>query len=794
MIANYLDELNESQREAVLYCEGPSLVVAGAGSGKTRVLTYKIAYLLEQGIEPWAILALTFTNKAAREMKERIAKQVGEERARFLWMGTFHSLFSRILRAEASYIGFPSHFTIYDSSDSRSLIKAIIKEMQLDEKAYRPADIQHRISNAKNRLISPEEYARDRQSYEQDQRDHVSSFREIFTRYCSRCKQAGAMDFDDLLGYTHVLFDSHPEVLARYRNQFRYLLVDEYQDTNYAQHRIVLQLAQGDKAVCVVGDDAQSIYSFRGAKIDNILRFGQLFPNAKTFKLEQNYRSTQTIVSAANSLIAKNREQIRKEVFSENDKGDPIELFQAYSDVEEGSIVANKLVDLRREQDSEYGEFAILYRTNAQSRIFEESLRKRSVPYRIYGGLSFYQRKEIKDLIAYFRLSVNPHDEEAFKRVLNYPARGIGSTTLGKIVAAATEHQLSLWDVLCDPESNHLDVHKGTWAKLQKFGEMVAGFIQAEAQHDAYSLAEKIVKESGIMTEIYQDRSPENLSRQENIQELMNGIQIFCEGRRETGEEHRIGMGDFLSEVSLLTDQDSAEEENVPKVTLMTIHAAKGLEFRNVFVVGMEEELFPSAMSGNSLRAIEEERRLFYVAITRAKERCFLSYAKSRFRFGKMEFSNPSRFLSDIDTCYLRLPQLQPFGTFGEGDLPKKSQVEEFESFARSRFHSSPTGLPSSSTGLSSSPKTFSPPEGRFRKLSSSPLPVSPKSVSAGGGNALSLRLEPGQLVEHERFGRGEVIRVEGEGENAKATIRFQNSGEKQLLLRFARITRLDKK
>lgn len=777
-MANYLDELNESQREAVLYNEGPSLVVAGAGSGKTRVLTYKIAYLMEQGLEPWSILALTFTNKAAREMKERIARQVGEGRARYLWMGTFHSLFSRILRAEASYIGFPSNFTIYDSSDSRSLVKAIIKEMQLDDKAYRPADIQNRISNAKNQLITPEEYERDRRSYEQDQRDNIPFFRDIFTRYCNRCKQAGAMDFDDLLGYTHVLFASHPEVLARYRNQFRYILVDEYQDTNYAQHSIVLQLAQGGKAVCVVGDDAQSIYSFRGAKIDNILRFEQLFPNAKTFKLEQNYRSTQTIVSAANSLIAKNREQIRKEVFSENAKGELIEIFQAYSDVEEGNIVANKLTELRRAQDSEYGEFAILYRTNAQSRIFEEALRKRSVPYRIYGGLSFYQRKEIKDLIAYFRLSVNPHDEEAFKRIVNYPARGIGSTTLSKIVTAATTNNLSLWDVLCDPQSNHLEVNKGTWAKLQKFGAMITGFIQAEVQSDAYSLAEKVIKESGIMTEIYQDRSPENLSRQENIQELMNGIQIFCEGRREAGEEHRIGMGDFLSEVSLLTDQDSPEEEEISKVTLMTIHAAKGLEFRNVFVVGMEEELFPSAMSGNSPRAIEEERRLFYVAITRAKECCFLSYAKSRFRFGKMEFSNPSRFLSDIDTCYLHLPQTQLFGSGRETESYKKPSGMDSGFPSRGR---TPVPAPS-----------FSPPEGRFRKLSSASPASSQTPAAAGSRNATSVLLEPGNQVEHERFGRGEVLRMEGEGENAKATIRFQNSGEKQLLLRFARITKLD--
>ncbi len=786
-MANYLDELNESQRQAVLYCEGPSLVVAGAGSGKTRVLTYKIAYLLEQGLEPWSILALTFTNKAAREMKERISRQVGAERARYLWMGTFHSIFSRILRMESSHIGFPSSFTIYDSSDSRSLIKAIIKEMQLDDKAYRPADIQNRISMAKNRLISPQEYEKDSRSFEQDQRDNIPFFREIFMRYYDRCRQAGAMDFDDLLYYTHELFAAHPEVLARYQQQFRYILVDEYQDTNYAQHRIVLQLAKGGKPVCVVGDDAQSIYSFRGAKIDNILQFSKLFPDTKVFKLEQNYRSTQTIVSAANSLIAKNREQIRKEVFSKNAKGELIEIYQAYSDVEEGAIIANKLSDLHRMQDSEYGEFAILYRTNAQSRIFEEALRKRSIPYRIYGGLSFYQRKEIKDLIAYFRLTVNPHDEEALKRIINYPARGIGGTTLSKIVASATAHKVSLWDVLCDPEANDLNINKGTWTKLQKFGELITGFIRAESQSDAYTLAEKIIKESGIMQEIYQDRSPENLSRQENIQELMNGIQIFCEGRREVGEEDRIAMGDFLSEVSLLTDQDTPEEEGISKVTLMTIHAAKGLEFRNVFVVGLEEELFPSAMAGNSPKAIEEERRLFYVAITRAEEYCFLSYAKSRFRFGKMEFSNPSRFLSDIDSCYLHLPQLQMFGGLGERDRCKEKEIVSDKEFSGHKPFKPffPSSVENASLAQAASFSKESPlaSHGRLRKIS----PSTAGNSAPPRGMATTF-LEAGQHVEHERFGRGEVIRIEGEGENTKATIRFQNSGEKQLLLRFARI------
>ena len=653
---DYIEELNEGQRNAVLYNDGPSLVIAGAGSGKTRVLTYKIAYLLENGYQPWNILALTFTNKAAREMKERIARQMGPERARHLWMGTFHSMFLRILHVEAGHIGFTSQFTIYDTADSKSLIRSIIKEMGLDEKVYKPGMVQARISNAKNHLVSPAGYANNKEAYEGDRAAKVPALRDIYQRYWERCRRADAMDFDDLLFYTFLLFRDHPEVLARYQDQFRYILVDEYQDTNFAQHSIVLQLAKNHQHVCVVGDDAQSIYSFRGADIDNILYFTKVYPDTKVFKLEQNYRSTQTIVRAANSLIEKNQWQIRKEVFSEKEKGEAIGVYQAYSDVEEGDIVVNKIAELRREKRYAYSDFAILYRTNAQSRIFEEAMRKRSMPYRIYGGLSFYQRKEIKDVIAYFRLIVNPNDEEAFKRIINYPARGIGDTTVGKIIAAATGHNVSLWTVLCEPLAYGLNFNKGTVGKLQAFRELISAFITDAAEKNAYEIGADIIRQSGIINDVCQDNSPENLSRKENIEELVNGMSDFCAQRQEEGNLNVL-LGDFLSEVSLLTDQDSDKDGDDEKITLMTVHSAKGLEFKNVFVVGMEENLFPSGMVGDSPRALEEERRLFYVAITRAEEHCFLSYAKTRFRYGKMEFGSPSRFLKDIDIRFLRLPQ-----------------------------------------------------------------------------------------------------------------------------------------
>ncbi|MDC7135141.1 3'-5' exonuclease [Bacteroides zhangwenhongii] len=784
MNINYIKELNESQCAAVTYNDGPSLVIAGAGSGKTRVLTYKIAYLLENGYNPWNILALTFTNKAAREMKERIARQVGAERARYLWMGTFHSIFSRILRAEAQYIGFTSQFTIYDTADSKSLLRSIIKEMGLDEKTYKPGTVQARISNAKNHLVTPTGYAANKEAYEGDMAVKMPAIRDIYTRYWERCRQAGAMDFDDLLVYTYILFRDYPEVLARYQDQFRYILVDEYQDTNYAQHSIVLQLTKENQHVCVVGDDAQSIYSFRGADIDNILYFTKTYPNTKVFKLEQNYRSTQTIVCAANSLIEKNERQIRKAVFSEKEKGEAIGVFQAYSDVEEGDIVANKVAELRREYHYGYADFAILYRTNAQSRIFEEALRKRSMPYKIYGGLSFYQRKEIKDVIAYFRLVVNPNDEEAFKRIINYPARGIGDTTVGKIISAATDHGVSLWSTLCEPLTYGLNINKGTHTKLQGFRALIEGFITDQADKNAYEIGVDIIRQSGIMNDVCQDTSPENLSRKENIEELVNGMNDFCALRQEEGNPN-ISLTDFLSEIALLTDQDSDKADDGEKITLMTVHSAKGLEFKNVFVVGLEENLFPSGMVGDSPRALEEERRLFYVAITRAEEHCYLSFAKTRFRYGKMEFGSPSRFLRDIDIHYLKMPHEAGISrSVDEGAGRFRREIEG--GFTRSASPSRTTPFGSASSERKERPKA---------QIIAPGVPRNLKKVStvSGGSQAMSsgpvsvAGLQAGQRIEHERFGLGEVMKVEGTGDNAKATIHFKNAGEKQLLLRFAR-------
>ncbi|MDR0893347.1 MAG: UvrD-helicase domain-containing protein [Mediterranea sp.] len=771
---SYIDELNESQRAAVLYNDGPSLVIAGAGSGKTRVLTYKIAYLLEQGYEPWTILALTFTNKAAREMKERIARQVGEKLARYLWMGTFHSIFARILRAEATHIGFTSQFTIYDSADSKSLVRSIIKEMKLDDKTYKPGTVQARISSAKNHLVTPTAYAANKEAYEGDLACKMPAIRDIYVRYWERCRQSNALDFDDLLLYTFLLFRDQPEVLDRYRQQFRYVLVDEYQDTNIAQHSIVQQLTKEHQRVCVVGDDAQSIYSFRGADIDNILTFGQTFPGAKVFKLEQNYRSTQTIVSAANSLIAKNQYRIKKDVFSEKEKGAPIGVFQAYSDIEEGEIVVNKIGEMRRKENYGYSDFAILYRTNAQSRIFEEALRKRAMPYKIYGGLSFYQRKEIKDVVAYFRLAVNPNDEEAFKRIVNYPKRGIGDTTVGRIIAAATDHAVSLWTVVDDPAEYGLPAN----AKLQGFRTMIEEFVAGVAEKNAYEIGVEIIRQSGILADVNQDNSPENLSRKENIEELVGGMNDFCELRQEEGNT-AVSLSDYLSDIALLTDQDSDKNDDGEKVTLMTVHSAKGLEFRNVFVVGLEENLFPSDRCVENPRALEEERRLFYVAITRAEEHCFLSFARTRMRYGRTEFGSPSRFLRDIDTHYLDLLS----------GMKTASRVDE----GAGRFRRELEG-----GFVSDRPKvsTFTPPMGnqahggaphsstsRTLKRVGSLKDTSRPAASTG-----IVSVQVGQRVEHERFGRGVVIRVEGDGENAKATIQFENTTDKQLLLRFARL------
>lgn len=786
-MTDYLDELNESQRAAVLYNDGPSLVIAGAGSGKTRVLTYKIAYLLDNGYEPWSILALTFTNKAAREMKDRISRAVGTEKAKYLWMGTFHSVFSRILRAESETIGYTSNFTIYDSSDSKSLIKSLLKELNLDEKVYKPGVVQSRISNAKNHLVSPQAYAASGEFYRLDSEAKIPAMRDIYIRYCERCRQSDAMDFDDLLVNTFLLFKNHPDICDKYAERFRYVLVDEYQDTNFAQHSIVLQLTSKHQRVCVVGDDAQSIYSFRGANIDNILKFTRLYNDARLFKLEQNYRSTQLIVKAANSLIEKNREQIKKEVFSENQVGEPISVTSAYSDVEEGEIVANKITSMHVKDGCSYSDFAILYRTNAQSRIFEEALRKRAVPYRIYGGLSFYQRKEIKDVIAYFRLAVNPHDGEALKRVINYPARGIGDTTLNKINMAAADAGVSLWTVISSPLDYGLNINKGTHTKLQAFRDIVSGFISKADSVSAYEIGKEIVSASGIMADIIQDTTPEGMSRRENIDELVNGMYDFCEIRREEGND-RMFLTDYLSEVALLTDQDGEKDDSVSKVTLMTIHSAKGLEFRNVFIVGMEENLFPGPMSSGSPRALEEERRLFYVAITRAEENCFISYAKNRYKYGKQEFCNPSRFLKDINPSFLKLPK------DAIGGMPRRTDEYAPRNYER--------GYGRSETYRSSGPSVFDGgemPQEPVRFVKPVPtrnlkriVPVArPSSVSSGSnipqGGAATHGVSVGRMIEHERFGIGEVVRLEGTGDNCKATVRFENAGEKQLLLKFAR-------
>ena len=761
---DYQSELNPSQRDAVLYTDGNSMVIAGAGSGKTRVLTYKIAHLLEEGVEPWSILALTFTNKAAGEMKQRIAARVGENRARYLWMGTFHSIFSRILRTEAALIGYTPNFTIYDQQDSQNLIKSIIRDMQLDDKTYKANVIQNRISNAKNRLVTASGYVQNADICKNDQFKRIPMTGKIYERYEQRCRQSDAMDFDDLLLNTFLLFRDHPDVLEHYGTGFRHILVDEYQDTNYAQHCIVWQLTRHGATVCVVGDDAQSIYSFRGANLDNMLKFSKLYPDSKLFKLEQNYRSTQTIVEAAGSLIRKNHAQIPKKVFSENEPGDKIKVLCTHSDKEESEMAVNRLLDLHTYKDVPWREMAILYRTNAQSRAFEESLRKRGLPYKIYGGLSFYQRKEIKDVIAYFRMSVNPNDEEAFKRIINYPARGIGQTTIGKILSVAMGNGVSLWTVVSNPSQYSLDVNSGTASRLSGFCKMLESFMADASTHSAKELADRIVSETGIMHELRSDTTVEGEGRLQNVEELINNIAQFCKDRQEEGSD-QLFMRDYLSEVSLMTDQDNETEEDVEKVTLMTVHSAKGLEFDAVFIVGLEEHLFPSDMSGDDERQIEEERRLFYVAMTRARKYLTLLYAKTRFRFGSMDFCDPSRFLKDIDQRYLNMSS--------EG------------------FKSSWSSSPSASLfGEESSRPVFQRREpqkpvikpwqqGKFQKVTESMLKDSAPAQSS--------TLKVGNVIEHERFGIGTVLEVEGSGGDTKAVIRFLNLGEKTLLLKFAR-------
>ena len=766
MNENLLSGLNEGQRRAVEYCDGPQLVIAGAGSGKTRVLTYKIAYLLDredEALNPWNILALTFTNKAAREMKERIGRLVGQDRAFYLQMGTFHSVFARILRAEAEHLGFASNFTIYDQADSRSLVKSIIKGMQLDDKVYKPASVADRISMAKNHLLLPQQYAVS--SWAADDAQHKRPLvGQIYNKYMERCHQANAMDFDDLLVHTYLLLRNHDDVRQKYVDRFRYILVDEYQDTNYAQQEIVLLLAHDHGRLCVVGDDAQSIYSFRGANIDNILNFQKMFVDARLFKLEQNYRSTQLIVQAANSLIRKNEKQIHKDVFSKNEEGERLILKPAYSDKEEAMIVCNDIKRIRRNEDCEFSDFAILYRTNAQSRSFEEQMRKDGIPYRIYGGLSFYQRKEIKDVIAYFRVVANPDDEEALRRIINYPARGIGDTTFAKIVNTASTHGVSLWKVIQQPIVFGLQFAKGTQTKIDGFKTLVEGWSQRLASEDAYELGHSIIMESGISKEIYGSTNPEDLSRQENLEEFLGGMQDFVENRKEEDRENEIGLSDFLQEVALLTDLDSDGDADQPKVTLMTIHSAKGLEFPTVFVVGLEENIFPSPMCVNSVRELEEERRLLYVAITRAEKHCILTCAQNRFRYGRMETDSPSRFIKDFDPDLLCV----------EGGRSFHAEMPSYRS-----------------------------PYGGTRQPQQNPRPVATQFVADPKPRLVPVRhetplpqsaigdigLKEGNVIEHQRFGVGTVVKVEDSGENAKATVTFKNAGTKQLLLKFARYT-----
>jgi DNA helicase-2/ATP-dependent DNA helicase PcrA len=777
MTEELLEQLNQGQREAVTYCDGPQLVIAGAGSGKTRVLTYKIAYLLaNHAYQPWNILALTFTNKAAREMKERIGRLVGQEQARYLQMGTFHSVFARILRAEADRIGFNSNFTIYDQSDSRSLVKSIIKEMQLDDKTYKPASVADRISMAKNHLLLPQQYMVSSWAADdaQKKRPQVGN---IYNRYVERCRQANAMDFDDLLVQTFLLFKNHEDIRQKYVERFRYVLVDEYQDTNYAQQEIVLQLTCEHGRVCVVGDDAQSIYSFRGANIDNILNFQKQYEGSRLFKLEQNYRSTQLIVKAANSLIRKNERQIHKDVFSENEEGERLTLKPAYSDREEAIIVCNDIKRIRRQDQAQYSDFAILYRTNAQSRSFEEQMRKDGIPYRIYGGLSFYQRKEIKDVIAYFRVVSNPNDEEALRRIINYPTRGIGDTTVAKIVETANLHHVSLWSVIQQPIVFDLQLSKGTLNKIDAFKQLVEGWTMRIGQEDAYVLGHSIIMESGISKDIYGSNNPEDLSRQENLEEFLSGMQDFVESRKEEDRGDEIALSDFLQEVALLTDLDSDGDEEQPKVTLMTVHAAKGLEFPTVFVVGLEENIFPSPMCTGSMRELEEERRLLYVAITRAEKHCILTCAQNRFRYGKMEYDTPSRFIKDIDPRLLKVE-----GGTGIPGLPKSSGMSSSSSM------SSPTSY-TSRTNYSRPVQNPRPVATQFIADVKPRLVPVRKEAPAPQSSIGDIGLKEGNIIEHQRFGIGTVVKVEGSGENTKATVNFKNAGTKQLLLKFAKYT-----
>ena len=783
MNTDFIQQLNTAQREAVLYTDGPQLVIAGAGSGKTRVLTYKIAHLLSLGYEPWRILALTFTIKAANEMKERIAGLVGRATASRLWMGTFHSIFSRILHANAEVLGFRKDFTIYDTADSRSLLKTIIKEMQLDDKIYKPAAVQSVISNVKNALITPSAYAANAELRDMDSKQKRPMMHNIYRVYWERCFRAGAMDFDDLLLYTNILFRDHPDVAQRYRDFFRYVLVDEYQDTNFSQHLIVNQLCRDHRQLCVVGDDAQSIYSFRGANIGNILNLRNEYPDLRIDKLEQNYRSTQNIVDAANAVISKNKQQIPKRVFSEKERGSKVQLLSAYSDYEEAFLVANRIKEMRLLNAQPYNDFAILYRTNAQSRVLEDALRKRNMPYRIYGGLSFYQRKEIKDAVAYFRLTINPNDEEAFKRVINYPARGIGDTTVAKVLACAQTHNVGVWSVITQPSEYNLPVNAGARNKLSAFCDLIDSFRSLVIEKPLADTVEQILRRSGIINDIYATDTPENISRQENIQELINGVQEFVTQREEEGSDATT-LADFLAEISLITDQDNGDESDNDKVTLMTIHSAKGLEFRNVIITGLEEDLFPSILSIDNPQQIEEERRLLYVAITRAQQNCILTYAKSRFRNGKTATCRPSRFIKDLDSRYVDIPD--------NIDSPFASASQQTMSWNSSTFVSR-----KSATELRSEKHSYTvfkdpaeaphlkPVAGSKRLLNSDDTTAQQRdSIVSQAGT-----LRPNMRIRHDRFGLGTVESIEGSGDNCKISVLFDNVGRKQLLLKFAKFT-----
>lgn len=821
-----LSQLNQEQRLAVTYNDGPQLVIAGAGSGKTRVLTYKIAYLVQQGMKPWSILALTFTNKAANEMKQRIAQLVGQETARHIQMGTFHSIFSRILRIEADAVGYTSGFTIYDESDSRSLLKTIIKEMGLDDKVYRPAGVHAIISKAKNQLITPHDYSGRPELLNRDRNSRMPELHSVYEAYVQRCRKANAMDFDDLLVLTYRLLKEHEDIRQKYCQRFQYVLVDEYQDTNYAQQCIVWLLTKEHRHICVVGDDAQSIYGFRGANIDNILDFQQIYEGSHLFKLQQNYRSTQRIVQAANSLIKHNERQIPKDVFSENDEGEKIIFKPVYSDKEEAFVVCKDIKRIARQENAPYSDFAILYRTNAQSRSFEEEMRKQNIPYRIYGGLSFYQRKEIKDIIAYFRLVVNPDDEEAFKRIINYPARGIGNVTIQKIADSARSHAVSFWQVIFNPEQYLQGMNQGTIGKINRFKDLMEGFVLKASYTDVYQLGNEIMKTSGFIADIYSNSDPEGLARQENVEELLAGMKDFCESKKEEGRENEIYLTDYLQEVALLTDLDSDDGEE-SRVSLMTVHAAKGLEFPTVFIVGLEENIFPSPLSMGSMREMEEERRLLYVAITRAEKHCIMTSAKNRWRFGKMEFDTPSRFIKDIDpklmvveseSDELGLQAAKHSGfdrrtssgygreyssdvpyigrnTWGDGEFRMSDRMQnsrpvasQFRADAKPKITTPRRAETAVDPFSASFKRRLQQAGGNLRKVS--------EAVSHGGRTlpdatpaAHADSLQEGSVIEHQRFGVGTVLKIEGSGENQKITVEFKNSGTKQLLIKFARFS-----